>query len=166
MVSGYSTFDVEDSQWLVTVEMTVDEEWLCINRWDLDNVKHDKTVMVRSGGGMQVLGLTLKSQMLLVLILENDEKECRMVVTDISTGLSLKTIRFGVVNDPMLFYHTPSNGKYVLVSTEGLPDLMSISDIFEKETEPEMWRRQVGGEMVGNDVVVSNESSFRVPAQL
>merc|ERR1719187_2018171 len=100
--------------------------------------------------------------MLLVLLIENDNKECRMVVTDISTGLVLKTMRFGVVNDPMLFYHTPSNGKYVLVSTEGLPDLMSISEIFEKETEPEMWRRQVGGEMAGNDVVVSDESPLKM----
>ena len=79
----------------MTVEMTEGEEWLCINRWDLDNVKHDKTVMVGGGGGSQVLDLTLKSQM----------------------SLSLKTMRFGVVNDPMLLYHTPYNGKYVLVST-------------------------------------------------
>merc|ERR1719187_1154223 len=100
--------------------------------------------------------------MLLVLLIENDNEECRMVVTDISTGLVLKTMRFGVVNDPMLFYHTPSNGKYVLVSTEGLPFLMSISDIFEKETEPEMWRRQIGGEMIGNGAFVITESSFKM----
>ena len=51
-----SSFDVEDPQWLATAEITENEEWVCIDRWDLDNVKHDKTVMVGGGGGSQVLG--------------------------------------------------------------------------------------------------------------
>ena len=50
----------------------------------------------------------------------------------------------------------------MLVPTGGLPDLMKMNEIFEKGTEPEMWRRNVGSEMAGNDEVVNDEGLFRI----
>ena len=38
--------DMHDPRIMVTASKTDDRQWLCVNKWDMEKEKYDKTVMV------------------------------------------------------------------------------------------------------------------------
>ena len=79
------------STWLVTVGETVDEEWLVVNRWNMVDETHNKSVMVARGKGLPE-GFILKNAQLLVLMRDGEDGQ-RLIVSDVETGNVTNTVK-------------------------------------------------------------------------
>ena len=141
-LSGFLFFDMADPKFLGTISGADDWHLVCVNRWDMEQEKHDKTVIVATSGWEYFNVVLLRNQQLLAKIRTN-EGEQRLVVVDINTGNTVKTVGIEQHWRPPLI--SPTNGNVML--GDGL--LLNVNDLFEK-VEDTMWR--------GNQETIRNQA--------
>ena len=86
------TSDIGSPTWLVTVGLLSDEKWMSVNRWDIVEEKHSKSVMVSriygcpgNSESLDITGIIFKNPLLLTLIC--DEEYTQIIhISNVETG--------------------------------------------------------------------------------